>query len=134
MDENDKIPFDIKSTVKDDIVYVEATGKRDLETVLEITKRTIDIAIAKNLHKALVDVRKLEGKLRTSDSFSIPVEHFEKLRYRTALQQAAVVDLKENIEAYSFFENVAVNRGYRLRFFNSVEEALEWLKKSSDLA
>ena len=26
MEENDKISFDIKSTVKDDIIYVEATG------------------------------------------------------------------------------------------------------------
>ncbi len=122
------MPFVIKTEIKGDIVYVEATGKRDLETVLGITKRTIEICEEKNIQKALVDVRKLEGKLRTSDSFSVPAEHFEKLRYRSVLQQAAVVDLKENIEAYSFFENVAVNRGYRLKFFNSVEEALEWLK------
>ncbi len=128
MEEKDKIRFHIQSKIKGGIAYIEATGQRNLETVLGITKRTIEICGENNLKKALVDVRKLEGRLRTSDSFSVPAEHFEKLRYRSVLQQAAVVDLKENIEAYSFFENVAVNRGYRLKFFNSVEDALEWLK------
>ena len=128
MGEKKNIPFDFQTKVEGDIVYVEVTGERNLETVLALIKHTVDVCDDHGIKKALVDIRKLEGKLRTSDSFSIPTEHFEKLGYRSVLQQAAVVDLKEKSEAYSFFENVAVNRGYLLKFFNSVEEALEWLQ------
>ena len=38
------------------------------------------------------------------------------------------IEKKEFKNSYSFFENVAVNRGFALRIFSDPDEAIEWLK------
>jgi len=128
VNEKNGTSYDIKCTKKGDILYTEAKGERTLQTVLRITKQTIEACKEHCVRKALVDVQKLEGKLSTIEVFSIPSEHFEMLRDRTVLEKAAIVDRKEHAQSYTFFENVAVNRGYQLKFFNRIEDALEWLK------
>jgi len=62
------------------------------------------------------------------ETFAILDQHFPKMRNPSVITHNAIVDLKEFENSYSFFENVAVNRGFALRIFSDPDEAIEWLK------
>jgi len=122
------VPCHIKSRKKDDILFIEARGKRSLQAVLDITEHAFNACKEHGIKKAIVDIQKLEGKLSTLDAYEIPATHYDQYRDRSILEKAAIIDSKEHVQSYTFFENVAVNRGYQIRFFNYVKDALEWLK------
>ena len=114
---------------KGDILWVTATGARSMESVLAMSKDIMAACVENGVVKVLTDVRALEGRLSTMDSYEIPDKHFSKMRDPNVITQSAIVDLKEFEESYKFFENVAANRGYTLRIFSNPDEAAEWLKK-----
>jgi hypothetical protein len=110
-----------------EILVAEASGVRTYDTVTAISKEIVDACREKGTQKVLIDVQALDGKLNMFDAFRIASTYFGMIRDRTVLNQAAIVDLKTSESRYKFFETVAVNRGYNIRIFNNVEEALEWL-------
>jgi hypothetical protein len=114
---------------KDDVLWATATGTRSLERVMGITRDIFAACAEKNVRKALLDVRGLEGHLTTTAAYDIPNEYFSRIRNRSVMTHAALVDRKESAEYYRFFEDVAVNRGYALRVFSDIGEAAEWLKR-----
>lgn len=114
---------------KKDILWITATGKRTLETVLAITKESVTACVKNKTTKFIIDVCGLEGRLRTLDAYDVPDQHFPKIRDLNVISQCAIIDLKEFEESYRFFENVAVNRGFNLRIFSDPDEAIAWLKK-----
>ena len=123
------MPYELTIEQKGDVLWVIATGTRTLETVLSISNDILEACDEKKVAKVLVDVRKLEGRLRTMESFEIPEKHFPKMRERSLIRRTAIVDLKEFEDSYRFFEDVAVNRGFALRIFSDPEEAFKWLKR-----
>ena len=127
MEESKNALYDISFTRNDDVLCVDTQGKRTLETVLSITRDTVEACKEYKTKKALVDIRNLEGLLSISDDFQVPAEYFKDLYAPDILSKAAIIDLEEHAEHYKFFENVAVNRGYNIRFFNDITIALEWL-------
>ena len=114
---------------KEDVLWVTATGNRSLQTVLAMSKDIFAACVEKKVKKVLADVRALEGRLNMIEAFDIPDKYFPKMRNRSVITRNAIVDLKEYENSYKFFENVAVNRGFHLRIFPNIEEALEWLTK-----
>lgn len=108
-------------------MWVTATGTRSLEAVLAMSKDILAAMVESGVKKALVDVRALEGRLGTIDSYELVDQEFQKLRDPVVITCCAIVDRKEFENGYRFFENVAVNRGYALRIFPDPEEALLWL-------
>ncbi|MBW1743590.1 MAG: hypothetical protein JRJ47_09215 [Deltaproteobacteria bacterium] len=101
----------MKVEKKDNVLWVTATGTRTLETVLAMSKDILAACREKKVTKALIDVRGLEGRLRMIEAYQIPDKHFPKMRDRSVITRAALVDLKEFEDSYKFFEQVAVNRG-----------------------
>ena len=114
---------------KENYLWVTATGIRSLENTLAITKDVFAACEKHKTSKVIIDVRALEGRLATGSSFSIPAQHFPKLRNRNIVTQAAVIDLKEFEHSYQFFENAAVKQGFKLRIFSNPDKAVFWLKK-----
>jgi hypothetical protein len=47
---------------------------------------------------------------------------------RRQLRQKVALVYKSDVAAHKFMENVAVNRGYQLRVFDSMDDALAWLR------
>jgi hypothetical protein len=92
-----------------------------------MAKEILEACLKNKTSRVLVDVRGLEGRLSTVDAYEIPTSYFPKLRRPGMLTKAAIVDVKEFKDSYQFFENVAVNRGYNLRMFGDIAEAIEWL-------
>jgi hypothetical protein len=114
---------------KNDVLWVKATGTRSRETVLDMSGDVLEACVKERVKKVLIDVRELQGRLLPKDSYDIAAKHFPKIRDPNVITQAALVDLEEFRDQYRFFENVAVNRGFNLRIFPNVEDALQWLAK-----
>ena len=122
------MPYKLKTKVQADVLIAIATGLRNLETIVEITKDLKSLCEKHGVTKVLVDTRGLEGHLSTLEGFSLVTKHFKMLRDFRVIRQAAIVDQESSKERQQFIENVAVNRGYNIRFFGSFGEAREWLQ------
>ena len=124
-----KMDYNLTIEKKDDILWVMATGTRSTETILAMSKDVMVACAKKGVKKVLIDVCELEGRLSTMNAHKIPDEHFPKIRDRSVITHCAIVDLKDFVDSYSFFENVAVNRGFVLRILPDTDEAIEWLNR-----
>ncbi len=121
--------YDLRIEKKDDVLWGTVTGTRSIETVLAVTMDIFAVCAEKKVNKVLIDVRGLEGRLRTMEAHAIPDQHFPKMQNRHVITHAALIDLREFEHSYRFFETVAVNRGFMLRIFSDPDEAVAWLKK-----
>jgi hypothetical protein len=115
-------------TKEGELLHVSAVGTRTFKTVISIIKDILQASAQHGTPKVLVDVRALEGRLSIADAFNIPSSEFPKIRDQSILRKGAIVDLKEFEQGYKFFENVAVNRGFNIRIFSDIDEAIAWLK------
>ena len=123
------MPYDLIIEKKGDVLWGTATGTRSLETVVAIAKQILAGCVNEKLMKVLIDVRALEGRLRTMEAYEMVDQFFPEIRDRSVITRSAVVDLKEFESSYRFFENLAANRSFTLRIFSDPNEAVEWLKK-----
>jgi predicted GTPase len=119
--------YNLKFEKKNNILWVTATGARSLQTVLDITKDIIAACADSQIKKVLLNVCALKGRLSNIDAYEIPARYFPGMRDRSTITQVAIVDRKQLEESDKFFENVAVNRGFMLRFFSDTAEAIKWL-------
>jgi hypothetical protein len=112
---------------KDDALLVKVTGKRSVEAVLAMSKDILKACAETGVKRVLVDVRHLEGQLKMMEAYDVVDQHFPKMRDRSIITHAAIVDSREPKGGRSFFETIAVNRGFALRVFTDADKALEWL-------
>ncbi len=113
---------------KDDILWVVATGTRNLQTILAISKEILVACVEKKVKKVLIDVRTLEGRLSITNTYHLADKQFLKMRDYSVISHTALVDLKEFEDSYKFLEIVAANRGYMFRIFSESDQAIAWLK------
>ena len=105
------------------------SGTRSIETVLAIINEIFSACTEHNLSIILLDVRELDGRLSTINTFTLATRHFSILRELRVIKKAAIVDLKEFELNYRFFETLTRKRGYKLRLFSDLDAAADWLKK-----
>jgi len=114
---------------KEDVLWVTVSGTRSIETVLAIINEIFSACTEHNLSIILLDVRELDGRLSTINTFTLATRHFSILRELRVIKKAAIVDLKEFELNYRFFETLTRKRGYKLRLFSDLDAAADWLKK-----
>ena len=112
-----------------EVLHVKVSGNRSFENVISIIKDIQLICIKQSTNRVLVDVKGLEGHLNTIEAYEIPASVFPKLRENNVIEKGAIVDREESRKNFSFFENVAVNRSFNLRFFTNSEDAIEWIRE-----
>lgn len=123
------MPYDYKIEKQADYLLVEVSGNREhgREVIDSLMgwKKVAEMCHVKKLHKVLT-VLKLTGRLPTFSAYeigSVPDTFGWGHKFK-----GAIVDLnKESIEDNRFGETVANNRGYRIKIFDNVEDAKEWL-------
>ena len=107
-----------------DLLRVTYDGLHNREQI----DRLIQIAAAEcskqKIKKLLVDLRESEGDLLVMEKFSLARK--TKVARDLGLR-VAVLDRSERRMSDRFFENVAVNRGVRIRFFEKEDESRSWL-------
>jgi hypothetical protein len=118
--------YKINYKVIDDYLKVEITGSANFgrrETVSAISADVNRLVEEYNITKILVDGSSTEGRLGVFDA----VEHIENYPPEMKLRQYAIIDKLEYKNKNNFFENYAINRGYRIYFFYDIREAEKWL-------
>ena len=108
-------------------LFVEVSGKFDENNSRDFILQIIKSSYEYNTFKVLVDIRDIKGPISTFSRFSL-AEFIVNQRTSPPIQMA-VVESPGQLDNPRFFENVAVNRGSRLKVFTtSANEAVEWLE------
>lgn len=120
--------YQLKINQEGDILMARASGQRTRQAVLAMAMEILKVCIERQCSKVLVDVRELEGFLDTLNSYQVATDDLSKMRGK-GLNKAAIVDRKRGTETHRFFETVARNRGFNLRMFINLKDAIVWLRK-----
>ena len=78
----------------------------------------------------LFDMKQADIVIGAMGAFDTGAPQGEMAQSLRPFKVAAVV--KEITEHLSFFENVAVNRGFDLQVFDDIDKAIEWLKSGEN--
>ena len=115
--------YTINYNIKGDFLSVILSGSYPTEKFKEISGDMDRVIDENGISKILVDLRKFEGRFGVFDG----LKEIENFREESKFLQFAVLDLPENKKNNDFFENASFNRGYKLLFFYTKEDALKWL-------
>jgi hypothetical protein len=116
-----KLTIDQKPTY----LHVVVTGRNTRENVVRYIEEVMRECVARNCRKALIEER-LEGtRLETMDVFTLVSQG--SFRFRGMLKAMAYVDVNAEGDFMHFAEDVAVNRGFPVQVFSTVDDAEKWL-------
>ena len=117
----------IQFTLKEDgdILFVQYTGSFDPEDDEKTDRELAKICSEKGIKKLLIDLTRLEGLPNLFESYQSGASLEERGFKRQT--KIAFVDRPEFKSANEFYELVAKNRGFQIKHFYAVEDALEWL-------
>ena len=119
--------YKLTLTPKFGYVHAVATGENSLENMKAYLEDVVRECAARGDRRVLVEERFVGPRLGMVDIFDLASAVSE--RARGLFEAIAYVDINaENDVNAKFGENVAVNRGLRVRVFRTVEDAASWLK------
>jgi hypothetical protein len=122
----DQQEYELTIEEKPNYLYVRASGTRSQDTVKAITMEVFQTALAKQLHKVLIDVRELNGIFGIKEIYFLVTEVLKDLRGK-GVDQVAVIDIRRSTRQDWFLEPVAQHRGLNFRVFAEDKSALKWL-------
>ena len=123
-----RMAMDFETEVQTDFVLCRCIGEWDLDKVMEVIEKTVDIADRKRRSAMLMDLRRVDPyKPDTIERFEFGVRLANLLR-GTGIRFALVAQ-KPLLDSHSppFGETVARNRGVTGLAFTSMEEAEAYL-------
>lgn len=121
--------YQLKIEQKPGFLHAVATGRNTRENVQRYLQDVLRECLARGCGRVLIEER-LEGpRLATGDVFDIVAEG--AARGGTTLSAIAYVDVNEQGPLMKLAEDVAVDRGVRVRVFGTVADAERWLRQLS---
>jgi len=113
--------YQISSSVNDGVLEVVLKGKAIGMTYEKMRNEVDAIIKANNATKAIIDVRTLEGRLKTSEIYRY-VRNHSSVIYEI---QVAIVDLPENAD----YSTAVKNAGLLFTWFTDIDAARNWIKR-----
>lgn len=107
---------------KGNYLLVEINEGYSFKMLKETVHQIIAHSKKENLGKVLVDLTNMDGEFKTIDRYEIGLEIAKVWG-----QGVQVATVARESQVNFLVENVAVNRGAKLRVFIKIEPALEWL-------
>jgi hypothetical protein len=117
------MPEEVSISEDGKYILIRSHGEPSLEHLEQALHEVMEIHRQRRIDKALVDSRGRESLPRTVDGFEGGALLARVVGYH--IRFAVVVSHSPG--AHQLFENVAVNRGAYVRFFENMESAREWL-------
>jgi len=113
------------------VVESKVQGELTLDEVKEIITEIVIIAKEKACNLILSDFREATLRLSTIQIYELPKiptkilasSGLNILRCKREIVEA------EGLNDYSFYENVMVNRGQKVRVFTNIDKAKKWLSE-----
>ena len=109
---------------KHQIISIDISGEQIHEAVGKALTEAVQIARKHGFNRFLMDLQNSVLLDTITDTY-IFVENVDKLGFERTDRFAGVV--KEQLEHHIFSENVAVNRGWQVKYFEDREKAKKWL-------
>ena len=105
-----------------DHLFVEYSEPYQFEVFTSLMREVAEVCREQNIHKVLVDVCDMPGKINFMERFQLGTAGAEIF---SGLAQVGIAYRKEEINWFA--ETVGVNRGANVRIFANMEEAMNWL-------
>ena len=119
--------YKLTLTQKFGYVHAVATGENSVENMKGYLEDLVRECAARGDRRVLVEERFVGPRLGMVDIFDLASSISD--RARGLFEAIAYVDINAESDLNAKFgENVAVNRGLRVRVFRTVEDAASWLK------
>jgi hypothetical protein len=118
--------YDVRVTVHDGYLRVEASGRRSIEDSRALFRRIAEESASHRLYDILL-VLKLEGRLSIFEIEDMVAQHREA-GFDSRHTIAAVDENPESRPDIAFAGDVANVRGLKGALFESEEEAVRWLR------
>jgi hypothetical protein len=112
-------------------LHVEVAGVFNLQRAKVFTDEIKKVCAESGQSKALVDARKVEGKISILDRYELGkyITHV-----RDTVTRIALVGPEEQMLSDKFLENVTNNLGVRTLVTTDIDEAIQWLGDSGQIA
>jgi hypothetical protein len=107
-------------------VHLFVEGERTVDTVRRIAREIYAACIKHDCLRALVDVTRMTGQLSIVDQYYLPADDVPKDPVAKRIR-VAVIDDEQDRKAWSFFETVVRNAGYKFKIFTDRGAALQWI-------
>ncbi|MEO1435841.1 MAG: hypothetical protein AAFV80_09920 [Bacteroidota bacterium] len=104
-------------------IDLRLSGELDRNLAYQICKDTVGTAKSTDLNEVLLDIRPMIGRETYYELFQSVNQYPSDLRFL----RIAVLEHQNEMERGTFHENVAVNRGFQIRYFTRENDALNWL-------
>jgi len=129
---SDRTPADLRLQVikAGDFIKSTPTGDLDKAASKEGLAEIADLGADLQGYTVLIDLREVKSRLSTTDIFELASElakYGDTFNRKTAVLARADHDLDQA----TFFEDVAQNRGFKVKAFTIFEEAIFWLSSVS---
>ena len=121
-----KMDFAVGVVRREDILWIEITGKASSRNAGEIARTVFEAVQEHKPPKALIDCRKLVGRLSLTETYYHVREYPAQPH---VVSKSAIVDLSENAEYYNFHQVTAANVGVPMKYFTDIDTAVEWLNQ-----
>jgi len=111
------------------VIETAAQGNLALQEVKEIISEISQVAIEQDCFLCLSDYREATIEMSTLQIYDIPrilSDIVTSFGFRPSKFKRAIIAEKSLID-YQFFESVTLNQGQRIRLFQDIEEAKQWL-------
>ena len=125
----EQVTYRLTFADKPGYLHAVATGRNSRENVQGYLREVMRECLARGCGRVLIEERLDGPRLGSSDVFDIAAEG--AMRGATTLAAIAYVDVNAQGSLMKFAEDVAVNRGVRVRVFGTVAEAERWLRQLS---
>jgi len=120
--------YQITLTINPSYIHAIIVGENSRENVMNYMREIREKCESSGIFRILIEEH-LEGpRLGTIDVFQIVREGSEK--NRGLIREIAYVDMNASGDLMKFAETVARNRGLRMKAFNNIQDAENWLQGS----
>lgn len=124
-----KAEYQLTTSVNEGMFEIIMTGKVTAGSIEKLHDEVTVVIKATGIENLLVDVSAVEGRFRIAETYlyvtgSLP----DKPKVNNA-----VVDIPDNANFLSFYDDTAINDGLSVKGFANIDAARDWLK-SRELA
>jgi len=120
------MPINIRIIHAHEFIKATPEGPLDLEKAKNMLVEIASAAAPLADYEIILDFRKTQAAMSTTDLWFLATELCD-LRNAFSRRKTAVLCPIEQFDQAGFFALCAQNRGFRVRAFNSYEDAIEWL-------
>jgi hypothetical protein len=124
MRKEDKMEFNVRYNVENDCLIGSYTGRMDRDTVQPYAEEIMSIASKHTCKLFMSDIRKAQIDFSIVDIYYLPGV-LDAAGLDRSWRRAIVAS--KQVKELCFFETVAQNRGYSVKVFADLDEAMKWL-------